>query len=119
MKGDTLLETISELKVNLQKYLETKVSYYGLLAFEKAVKLLNYFISHGVVMIIFVIALVFLSGAVAIYIGKLIESLELGLLLVGGAYLLFALILYIFRNRIFSPCIIRILLNIFFQKDDE
>ncbi len=113
-----MLETISELKVNLQKYLETKVSYYGLLAFEKAIKLLTLFVSHGIVLIVLTISLVFLSGAAAIYIGKLIGSFEIGLLIVGGFYFLLGLVLYIFRNKIFSRCIIRTMLKMFFQKDD-
>lgn len=119
MKGKTLLETISSLKINLQNYLETKISYYGLSAFEKVVKVMNYIISNSIVIITFAISLLFLSGAAAIYIGKLLNSYELGLLIIGGVYFLLGLAIYILREKIFSPCITKSMLKIFFQKDDE
>lgn len=119
MDGKSLLDHISGLQDSLRKYLETKLSYYGLLAFEKAARLLTAFLGNGVIIATLLIALIFLSGAGAFYLGSLLESMELGLLLTGAFYLLLALVLYIFRNRIFGPYIIRSLAEVFFQEDDE
>ncbi len=119
MTSKSLLETVSELKVNIQKYIETNVSYYGLTAFEKGAKIINYVISSGVVIMIFALSLMFLSAAAALYIGKLLHSYELGLLIVGGFYFLLGIVLYLFREKIFGRCIIRSLLKILFHKEDE
>lgn len=119
MDGKSLLDHISGLQDSLRKYLETKLSYYGLLAFEKAARLLTAFLGNGVIIATLLIALIFLSGAGAFYIGSLLESMELGLLITGGFYLLLALVLYVFRNRIFGPYIIRSLAEVFFQEDEE
>ncbi len=119
MRGKTLLEIFYELKENLEKYIETKLSYIGLSAFEKAVKLMVYIASHSVILVIFTIALLFLSGAAAIYIGKLLSSYELGMLIIGGFYVLIGLIFYIFREKIFSPNIIKALLKIFFPNEEK
>ncbi len=119
MTSKTLLKTISELKDDIEKYLTTKISYYGLTAFEKIVKVIQAFVSRSVVFLIFVISLLFLSTAVALYVGKAMQSYELGLLIVGGFYFLLGVVLYLFRERIFGRCIIRTLVNIFFKKEDE
>lgn len=119
MRGKKLLEIVSEFKINLQQYLETKISYYGVTAFEKAVKLVNMFISNSVVVGFFTIAALFFSGAAALYIGKLLNSYELGLLIVGGAYILLGLISYVFRKKIFGPIIIKCMLKVFFPKEDD
>jgi hypothetical protein len=119
MDGKSLLEHVSGLQDSLRKYLETKLSYYRLLAFEKAARLITAFLGNGVIIVALLIALLFLSGAGAVYIGTLLESQELGLLITGAFYLLLALVLIIFRNKIFGPFIIRSLADVLFQDDDE
>jgi hypothetical protein len=119
MEKNPIFDNISELKENLRLYLETKVSYYGITAFEKAVKVLTIITGNGFILLVMWIALIFFSGAVALYIGNLLQSIELGLLIVGGAYFLLGMILILFRNQIFSPVIIKILVNILFKDDDD
>ena len=114
-----MLEHISGLQESLRKYLDTKLSYYGLLAFEKAVRLLTAFLGNGVIIVVLLIALLFLSGAGSVYVGNLLESQVLGLLITGAFYLLLALVLIIFRSRIFGPFIIRSLAEVFFQEDED
>ena len=119
MENKTIFENISELKDNLRQYLETRISYYGISAFEKAVKILTAVTSRVIVSLLLVIALIFLSAAAAIYLGTLLESTELGLLIVGGLYLLLGIVFYAFRKNIFSPIIIRSLVDVFFKDEDE
>jgi hypothetical protein len=119
MEKNPFFENISELKENLRLYLETKLSYYGLTAFEKAVKILTVITGNGFILLVMWMALIFFSGAVAFYIGTLLDSNVLGLLIISGAYFLLGIILIIFRNRIFSSIIIKLLLNVFFKDDDE
>jgi hypothetical protein len=119
MENKTFFENISELKDNLRQYLESRISYYGITAFEKSVKIITAVTSHVIVLLLIFVALIFLSAAAAIYIGSFLESTELGLLIVGVLYLLLGIVFYVFRVKIFSPVIIRSLVDIFFRDDDE
>ncbi|TVR44317.1 MAG: hypothetical protein EA394_00320 [Bacteroidia bacterium] len=119
MDGKELLANIADLKDNLQKYLETKISYFGILAFEKAVKILSLFMANVVVLMVAMLALLFLSGAAAFYVGELVNSYPLGVLIIGGAYLLLTIILFASRNRLFGRWAIRVILNIFFSDDED
>ena len=119
MEGKSFLENISGLRDNLLKYLETKVSYYGLVAFEKAVRLVNSLVSNSIIVLIMLIALVFFSAAAGLYFGHLLESYELGLLIIGGFYLLLGIVFMIFRKKIFSKFIIKSLGEVFFQEDEK
>lgn len=119
MENKTIFDNISELKDNLKNYLETKVSYYGISAFEKAVRVLTAIASRGFVLLFMFLALIFLSATAALYIGSILESTELGLLIVGGFYLLLGIVFLAFGKRIFSPVIIKSLVNLFFQDDND
>lgn len=119
MKSKNLLDTFSELKESFQLYIETKISYYSISAFEKLAKVANYFVSNGIVIGVFFMSLLFMSGAAALYIGKLLQSYELGLLIVGGVYFLLGIVLYLFRSRIFGRCIIKALIKIILYKEDD
>lgn len=119
MDGKKMLEHIAGLKDNTRRYLETKISYYGVLAFEKAVKLLSMLMANAVIIILGLLALVFLSAAAAIWIGELLDNTIYGLLITGGFYLLIALILLTWRKGIFGRIAIKALTNIFFEEDDN
>lgn len=117
MDGRKILEHIAGLKDNARKYLETKISYYGVLAFEKAVKLLSMLMANAVIIILGLLALVFLSAAAATLLGELLDNTIYGLLITGGFYLLLALILYSWRKGIFGRIAIKALTNIFMEED--
>ena len=119
MEGKSFLDGLFGLREDLQNYLETKVSYFGLTAFEKAVRLLTVLMGNGVIILTFLVAVFFLAGAGALFLGHLLGSNILGFLIIGGLLLLVAVILMIFRERIFGPGIIRSLSKIFFSDDEE
>ncbi len=112
-----MLEHIAGLKDNTRKYLETKISYYGVLAFEKAVKLLSMLMANAVIITIGLLAIMLLSAAAAIWIGELLDNTIYGLLITGGFYLLLALIFFAWRKGIFGRIAINVLMNIFLEED--
>lgn len=118
MEGKSFFENISGLREELLHYVETKVSYYSLSAFEKSVKLTTSLASSSIIVLILLLALVFLSAAAGLYIGLLLESLELGLLIIGGFYLLLGIVFIIFRKKIFSRFIIKAMAEAFFHEDE-
>ncbi len=119
MDGKELLEQIAGLKDNVRKYLETKISYYGILAFEKAVKLLSILLANAVILSTCLLALLFLSGAAALLVGQLLDSLLYGILIVSGFYFLLTGIFLIWNKSIFGRLAIRIMLKIFLDEDAD
>jgi len=119
MDGKELLEQIAGLKDNVRKYLETKISYYGILAFEKAVKLLTILVANAVILTTCLLALLFLSGAAALLVGQLLDSLLYGILIVSGFYFLLTGIFLIWNKSIFGRLAIRIMLKIFLDEDAD
>ncbi len=117
MDGRKMLEHIAGLKDNVRKYLETKISYYGVLAFEKAVKLLSMLMANAVIITLGLLALVFLSAAAATWLGELLDNTIYGLLITGGFYLLLALFFFSWRKGIFGRIAIKVLTNIFLEED--
>ncbi len=119
MENKTFFENISDIKDSLRLYLETKISYFGITAFEKSVKMLTALTANGFVILLLWMALMFFSGAGAIYLGNMLESMELGLMIVGGFYIFLSIFFFVFRKKIFSPFIISILVNVLFKDDDD
>ncbi len=119
MDGKEILGHIAGLRDNIRQYLETKISYYGILAFEKAVKLLSMIMANLAIAVLLVLTLLFLSGAAAVFIGQMLDSYLFGMLIVGTFFLLFALLIAAGRKRIFGRLAIKILLKIFLEEDDE
>lgn len=119
MDGKELLSHITSFRDNLQKYLETKLSYFGILAFEKAVKVVSIFMAGIFFLLAGVLALLFISGAISIYIGGLLGSYWQGMLIVGGVYFIVLLVMIAWRKRIFGRASIRMLLGILVDEDEE
>lgn len=119
MEKKSFFENISEIKENIRDYLETKLSIYLLTGFQKAVKASTVILANSIIFFLFSLSLFFVSAAAAIYIGDLMESTVLGLLVVGGAYLFLGIVVYFFKKQIFSRIIISFLSDVFFKDDDD
>ncbi|MFO7874035.1 MAG: hypothetical protein ACQESY_09960 [Pseudomonadota bacterium] len=107
-----LFSHLVALKDTIRSYLETTIAYYGVTAFEKAAKVFSFFMVNLVVLVVGLLALLFLSGAAALYLGEYLDSYALGMLIVGGFYLLVLLIVFVLRKQIFGRFAIRALKNI-------
>ena len=118
MEGKEILSQIARITDHIKAYVETKLSYLGVVAFEKAVKVISLLVANAFVLMAGLLALFFLSGAAAIYIGSLLNSLLYGMLIVAGFYLLLMIILVAARKRIFGRMAIRIVKQIVVPDDE-
>lgn len=118
MEQKSFFENISGIKENIGLYIEKKISLYTLMGFEKAVKALTTAITFSTVVLFLTVSFLFISAAAAIYIGKLLGALELGLLIVGGFYIFLGIVFFLLRQQIFSSLIISFLSDVFFKDDD-
>lgn len=118
MEGKEILSQIARITDHIKAYVETKLSYLSVVAFEKAVKVISLLVANAFVLMAGLLALFFLSGAAAIYIGSLLNSLLYGMLIVAGFYLLLMIILVAARKRIFGRMAIRIVKQIVVPDDE-
>lgn len=88
----SIKENFEHLSSTTQQYLESSIAYYKLDFFKKATKV-AIDTSHKLILAFFLlIALLFLSVALSIYLGVLLDSLALGYLIVGVFYLIIMMI---------------------------
>jgi hypothetical protein len=119
MEGKNLFANLSNIRETLHRFIETRFLYYKLILFEKSARVITAVISSVVVAILVFIALLFFSAALGFWIGTMLESYELGMVIVGGIYLLLGLLLFSLRTKIFSPPVIKSLAKSFFEQEDD
>lgn len=119
MERKSFFENVNEIRENLHQYVEKRMTLFALMGLEKAVKALTTAIALAIVILFLAIFWLFMSAAAAIYVGRLLESIELGLVAVGVLYLLLAIIFFAFRKQIFGGMIIGYLVDVFFKDDDD
>lgn len=119
MEGKSSFSSFSGIRENLQQYIETRLLYYKLIMFEKMARAITTVISNLVVTLFVFMAFIFLSAALAFFLGTLLESFALGMLIVGGFYILLAIIIGSLKTKIFSPHVIKYMGKAFFENEDQ
>lgn len=107
-KEKDLEELFSDAKV----YLETRIEYTKLSAVEKGSKIFADLITNGAVIICFVLAFLFASFTLALYLSDVLESYAAGFGCVAGIYLLLSIIVYLTKDKFIE----RFLVNLFIRK---
>lgn len=96
-----LAENLSETGKNLQEYIENSAEYYKLRLFKHAMKLSTSLINMLVLGGIFMMFLIFISFGIAMWLGKILESMLMGFFIVAAFYfLVFLLILILGKKHI-------------------
>jgi hypothetical protein len=114
---ETLADNISELITNIKTYVNAKIDLNILLTFEKIGKLQSFLLSTIILMIILSFCVFFITIALAISIGNSLNNHSLGFFIIGGAYLIVAIIFYLFRKQLIEKTIIKNLIKILFPLD--
>lgn len=104
---------ISELKSEAQNLIDANINYYKLLGCKISSKTLGLVVRIFALIIVVSLALIFLSVAAGFALGYYLENNALGFLIVGGVYILLALIVYFFRKTIIETPILRKMSEIF------
>jgi uncharacterized membrane protein YgdD (TMEM256/DUF423 family) len=119
MERNSFFENISELRENFTLYSEAKLSLFTLKGIEKAVKAATTIIGHTTAIIFTVVSVLFFSTAAALYLGRIFDNLELGLVAVASFYLLLGIVFFSLKKAILSGMILRFLVNLIFHDDDD
>ena len=111
----TISEIIADLVSNLKTYVTSKIDLYLLTSFEKIGKVHSFLLSSIILILISFFCLLFITIALALWIGSSLNNLAEGFLLIGAGYFLLGLIFIIFRKSLIDKRIIKNLLKSLFN----
>jgi hypothetical protein len=107
-KEKDLEDLLSDAKI----YVDTRIEYVKLSAVEKGSKIFADLITSAAVIICFVLAFLFASFTLALYLSTVFGSYAAGFGCVAGVYLLLSIIVYITKDKFIE----RFLVNLFIRK---
>ncbi|WP_297792772.1 hypothetical protein [uncultured Eudoraea sp.] len=115
MAFEGLRQNISELDKNVNAYFEHSIEYAKLKSFKISMVLVTYLAKVLMVGSIAVLALIFLSLAASFALGYAMDNTVYGFATIGILYLLFAIIGYLFRDRLNKP-LLQLFSKYFFEE---
>ncbi len=113
------IESIGKLFLEFKRYLELQKEFVRLDAAEKMTVILSAILIVAVLLLLGSIVLLFLTFALAYYLGDLLGSLSLGFGLISAFLLLLAAIFYSNRNRMVVQPMARFMTRLILAKEDD
>lgn len=114
------IELVKELAQKAEDFARTNIELYKLKAIDKGTDVFSSVASAIIIGIIVIFSVLILSIGLAVWIGQALGNIAYGFLIVGGLYLLMALVLFLTRKTVldnfFNDYIVRL---IFKEKDHE
>lgn len=115
MAFEELEQNTENIRTETQAYIESSLDYYKLKSFKIAMKSMTFILKISLIVIFLLMVLLFCSIAGAFAIGTYFGSNALGFLTVGGIYLLFTLLVFLFKDKIIEGPILEKFSEIFFN----
>ena len=112
------IESIGKLLLEFKKYLELQKEFVKLDATEKMTVILSALLIVTVLLLLGSIVLLFLTFALAYYLGDVLGSLSLGFGLISAFILLLTVIFYLNRNRMVIQPMARFMTKLILTKED-
>lgn len=112
------IESIGKLLLEFKKYLELQKEFVKLDATEKMTVILSAILIVTVLLLLGSIVLLFLTFALAYYLGDVLGSLSLGFGLISAFILLLTVIFYLNRNRMVIQPMARFMTKRILTKED-
>ena len=112
------IESIGKLLLEFKKYLELQKEFVKLDATEKMTVILSAILIVTVLLLLGSIVLLFLTFALAYYLGDVLGSLSLGFGLISAFILLLTVIFYLNQNRMVIQPMARFMTKLILTKED-
>lgn len=112
------IESIGKLLLEFKKYLELQKEFVKLDATEKMTVILSAILIVTVLLLLGSIVLLFLTFALAYYLGDVLGSLSLGFGIISAFILLLTVIFYLNRNRMVIQPMARFMTKLILTKED-
>jgi|KBSMisStaDraftv2_1062788.scaffolds.fasta_scaffold05250_3 hypothetical protein len=107
----TTSESIKAFVEKTKEYFDTKIELTKLKTIDRAADVLSGIMVMIILIFFFSLLVIFLSIALALYLGKLTGEYFYGFLIVGGIYLLAILIIYFLRDKLIKDPVSNGLIN--------
>lgn len=118
-KKETIFEDINEVQEEVRSYIHNSIELTKLHLAEDISKILASMVIKTVLFYIMIFVLMFVSIAGAFALGTYINSNVYGFLIMGGFYLLLAIIIYSLKRILFEAPIIKTIINLFFPNFEK
>lgn len=113
------IESIGRLFLEFKKYLELQKEFIKLDAAEKLTVTLSTILIVAVLLLLGSIVLLFLTFALAYYLGDALGSLPVGFGIIAALVLLLTVIFYVNRNRMVIQPLARFMINLIITKEED
>ncbi len=117
--GNSITDNFKEFTTATQDYIESSISYHKLDLFKKIMKGVVSGTYKLILSFFLLIALLFLSVALAIYLGELLDSLALGYLIIGLVYLVLMVVLTFFLKKFLEKNLLTKASAQFFNENED
>lgn len=116
MAFESLINNVEEVLASLKVYAKSNLTYYKLRALQRIVNACSIVFKVLLCLVLILLSLFFFSIAGATLIGRWLDSYVLGFVIIGGFYLLLAVIAIAFGVRIVRRPMLRMLAAKMFRK---
>ena len=116
---DRSIENLQQLFVEFKKYLKLQKEYTKLEITEKLSILLSALVLLSVVIILGMVALFYLSFALAYILDPLVGGLMVSFSIIAGFHLLLVLLVITFRKKLIINPMVNFIAGLFFENDNE
>ncbi len=113
------IESMKKLFLEFKKYLELQRKFFMWGVGEKLTVLLATLAISVVVIILAALTLLFLTFALAYYIGNITDNLPLGFVCVGGVLVLTLIVFYALRSKLIIQPLAKFIIELFLEKQDK
>lgn len=115
MAFEELKQSTEGIREQAQAIIESNAAYYKLRAFKIAMKSTTMILKLALIACCVLMVLLFLSIALAFYIGSYLSNYALGFLCVGGLYVLVTVLLVLVRDKIIEGPLLNKFSKLFFN----
>ncbi|HZK07650.1 MAG TPA: phage holin family protein [Bacteroidales bacterium] len=119
MNKQTFDAHLRKITRSIKQYLQLKTELYSLIVVERLARIYSHFIAALIFTFFIFFFTLFLSLGFVSWFTAMTGRTFLGYLIVAAFYLLMALIVHVFRRRIFFDPMVKTLTKTIFEKEDE
>jgi Zn-dependent protease with chaperone function len=115
MSDDPFIDSYQDWKKQINDYINGRIELLKLEAAENIARFFSSIATNAVILYFSLLALIFISFALAYFLGDLLQSVSLGFLLTGLFYFVLAAIFYSLRKQIVEKPVIKAVIKLFFN----
>lgn len=107
---------LEDIFMDAQAYIDTRIEYTKLSILEKSSKMFADLITNVTVIVCFLLAFLFASITLALYLAEVFGSYALGFGCVAGVYLLLSIIVFFTKDKYIENFLVNLFIKKYFEK---